>query len=87
VQQHETQLRLDFGESAEAERDVERRARASRACAFERAAASLGMRANEIGYKLAGLLAVWVDSPSQRASGVVGLRWRGTIASWPRPTG
>jgi DNA-binding MarR family transcriptional regulator len=79
-QQHH-QPKLDFGESAEAERDIERRVRAQRAKTFEAAAARvLKMRAHEAGYKLAGTLAVFVDSPSTRAAGITGLRWTGTLA-------
>lgn len=72
------QPKLDFGESAEAEREIDRRCRAERAAAFERAAERLGMRPNEIGFKLAGMLGVYVNSPSMRARGVTGLKWTGT---------
>lgn len=72
------QLRLDFGESAEAERAAETRARAQRAKALEAAAVAIGARPGEVLYRVAGTLAVWVDSPSQRAMGLSGLRWVGT---------
>lgn len=74
------QMRLDFGEGAEAERAMETAARASRARAFEAAAVALGIRPGEVAYKLAGTLAVYADSPSQRAMGLTGLRWCGTWA-------
>lgn len=74
------QLRLDFGEGAEAERAMETAARAARARAFEAAAVALGVRPGEVAYKLAGTLAVYADSPSQRAKGLTGLRWAGTWA-------
>jgi len=72
------QLRLDFGESAEAERAAETAVRAQRARALEAAAVAIGARAGEVLYRVAGTLAVWVDSPSQRAMGLTGLRWCGT---------
>lgn len=75
------QLRLDFGESAEAERAAETRARADRARMFEAATVrEFRARPHEAIHKLAGTLAVFVDSPSQRAAGLVGLRWAGTLA-------
>lgn len=74
------QMRLDFGEGAEAERAMETAARAARARAFEAAAVALGVRPGEVAYKLAGTLAVYADSPSQRAKGLTGLRWSGTWA-------
>jgi hypothetical protein len=74
------QMRLDFGEGAEAERAMETAARAARARAFEAAAVALGVRPAEVAYKLAGTLAVYADSPSQRAKGLTGLRWAGTWA-------
>lgn len=74
------QLRLDFGESAEAALAAERQIRASRAVRFEAAAQSIGIRPGEIGFRLAGLLAVYVDSPSMRARGLNGLKWVGTLA-------
>lgn len=73
-------MRLDFGEGAEAERAMETAARAARARAFEAAAVALGVRPGEVAYKLAGTLAVYADSPSQRAKGLTGLRWAGTWA-------
>ena len=77
------QMRLDFGEGAEAERAAiaaaDKSFRARRAIAFENAAMAAGIRPGEIGYKLAGLLAVFADSPSMRALGLTGLRWRGTV--------
>ena len=72
------QLRLDFGESAEAERAAETRVRAQRAKALEAAAVAIGARPGEVLYRVAGTLAVFVDSPSQRARGLSGLRWVGT---------
>jgi hypothetical protein len=74
------QLRLDFGESAEAERVAETAIRAQRARALESAAVAIGARAGEVLYRVAGTLAVFVDSPSQRAMGLTGLRWCGTWA-------
>ena len=75
------QLRLDFGESAEAERAAETRARADRARMFEAATVrEFRARPHEAIHQLAGTLAVFVDSPSQRAAGLVGLRWAGTLA-------
>lgn len=74
------QLRLDFGESAEAERVAETAIRAQRARALESAAVAIGARAGEVMYRVAGTLAVFVDSPSQRARGLSGLRWVGTWA-------
>lgn len=74
------QPKLDFGETAEAEAAIEKRLRAERAAAFERAAVSIGIRPGELGYRLAGALGVFVDSPSMRAAGLTGLRWRGTAA-------
>jgi hypothetical protein len=74
------QPKLDFGESAEAEALAEKRIRAERAAAFERAALSIGIRAGELGYRLAGALGVYVDSPSMRRAGLNGLRWHGTAA-------
>jgi hypothetical protein len=74
------QLRLDFGESAEAALAAERQIRASRAVRFEAAAQSIGVRPGEVAYRLAGLLAVYVDSPSMRARGLNGLKWVGTLA-------
>lgn len=74
------QMNLDFGEGAEAERAMETAARAARARAFEAAAVALGVRPGEVAYKLAGTLAVYADSPSQRAKGLTGLRWAGTWA-------
>lgn len=73
-------MRLDFGEGAEAERAMETAARAARARVFEAAAVALGIRPGEVAYKLAGTLAVYADSPSQRAMGLTGLRWAGTWA-------
>lgn len=74
------QPRLDFGESAEVEAAAEKRLRAERAAAFERAAVSIGIRPGELGYRLAGALGVYVDSPSMRRAGLSGLRWQGTTA-------
>ena len=74
------QPKLDFGESAEAEREIDRRMRADRARAFEAAAVRIGIRPNEIGFKLAGMLAVYAASPSMRQRGLTGLRWVGTTA-------
>lgn len=74
------QLRLDFGESAEAERVAETAIRAQRARALESAAVAIGARAGEVLYRVAGTLAVFVDSPSQRSMGLSGLRWVGTWA-------
>jgi len=68
------QMKLDFGESAEAERAADRKIRAARAMAFERAAVALGIRPGEVGYRLAGALAVYADSPSMRARGLTGIR-------------
>lgn len=72
------QLRLDFGESADAERAAETAIRAQRAKALEAAAVAIGARPGEVLYRVAGTLAVFVDSPSQRAMGLSGLRWVGT---------
>lgn len=74
------QPKLDFGESAEVEAAAEKRLRAERAAAFERAAVSIGIRPGELGYRLAGALGVYVDSPSMRRAGLTGLRWQGTTA-------
>ncbi len=77
------QLKLDFGESREAEMEADRRIRHKRALLMERAAKALGMRGGknpEAGFVLAGMIAVYVDSPSMRESGLTGLRWRGTAA-------
>lgn len=74
------QPNLDFGESAEVEAAAEKRLRAERAAAFERAAVSIGIRPGELGYRLAGALGVFVDSPSMRRAGLTGLRWQGTTA-------
>lgn len=74
------QPKLDFGESAEVEREIDRRMRADRARAFEAAAVRIGIRTNEIGYRLAGMLGVYVASPSMRQRGVSGLKWVGTTA-------
>lgn len=75
-----SQPKLDFGESAEVEAAAEKRLRAERAAAFERAAVSIGIRPGELGYRLAGALGVFVDSPSMRRAGLTGLRWQGTTA-------
>lgn len=72
------QPKLDFGESAEALRAADTRIRAERARAFEAAAERLGMRSGEVGYILAGMLAVYSDSPSMRERGLTGLRWQGS---------
>lgn len=74
------QLRFDWGESAEVERVAETAIRAQRARACEAAAVALGARPGEILYRVAGTLGVFVDSPSQRAKGLRGLRWSGTWA-------
>jgi hypothetical protein len=74
------QLRFDWGESAEVERAAETAIRAQRAKACEAAAVALGARPGEVLHRVAGTLAVWVDSPSQRARGLTGLRWAGTWA-------
>ena len=74
------QLRFDWGESAEVERAAETAIRAQRARACEAAAVALGARAGEVLHRVAGTLAVFVDSPSQRAKGLTGLRWSGTWA-------
>jgi DNA-binding Lrp family transcriptional regulator len=74
------QLRFDWGESAEVERAAETRIRAERARACEAAAVKLGARPGEVLHRVAGTLAVFVDSPSQRAKGLTGLRWSGTWA-------
>jgi hypothetical protein len=74
------QLRFDWGESAEVERAAETRIRAERARACEAAAVKLGARPGEVLHRVAGTLAVFVDSPSHRAKGLTGLRWSGTWA-------
>lgn len=74
------QPRLDFGESADAERAADTQIRAQRAKAFEAAAERIGVHRGEIAHRLAGMLAVYADSPSMRAAGVTGLRWVGTTA-------
>ncbi len=63
--------------------EADRRIRHKRALLMERAAKALGMRGGknpEAGFLLAGMIAVYVDSPSMRESGLTGLRWRGTAA-------
>ncbi len=66
--------------------EADRRIRHKRALLMERAAKALGMRGGknpEAGFLLAGMIAVYVDSPSMRESGLTGLRWRGTAAELP----
>lgn len=72
-----TQLKLGI-ESAEAEREANRKALAARALKMEAAAKQLGAQEGEVLYKISGMLAVFCGSPSAKEMGCTGLQWIGS---------